>query len=188
MLLLRCLTYLFVGMAAAIVFLGEETGETAMSAPDAIADVPSRSVVSPAAAPLAASPAEEFALPDLVQDVPAALPGPAAETRAFVPGTPVTFYPAPRPLGHYARRDAPADMRSPGADAAGEGGTLLYVAASRVNLRAGPGTDRPVVASLRGGTEAEPIGPAEDGWQRVRIVSTGEEGYMADRFLTSQRP
>lgn len=60
---------------------------------------------------------------------------------------------------------------------------LLRVTGAGVNMRAGPSTSDPVVATLPEGAYAEPIGGALDGWQEIRLVATGQTGFMAARFL-----
>ena len=55
------------------------------------------------------------------------------------------------------------------------------VAGSRVNMRAGPGTDHGVVAVLSRGETTE-ILALEGGWARVR-AGDGREGWMALSLL-----
>lgn len=61
---------------------------------------------------------------------------------------------------------------------------LRRVAGSRVNMRAGPGTDYSVLDTLNGGTQAEVIEVDATGWARIRISDTGQIGWMAERLLT----
>lgn len=61
---------------------------------------------------------------------------------------------------------------------------LRFVDSSRVNMRAGPGTEHAVLDTLNGGTETEVIEVNGDGWARVRVTSTGQQGWMAERLLT----
>lgn len=62
---------------------------------------------------------------------------------------------------------------------------LREVAGSRVNMRTGPGTDYGVVTTLDSGTRAEVIETDPSGWVKLRVVSSGVEGWMAARLLTS---
>jgi len=62
---------------------------------------------------------------------------------------------------------------------------LRTVAGSRVNMRAGPGTNFGVVDSLVQGTWTEVLEVDTSGWARIRDVDTGQEGWMAERFLQS---
>lgn len=63
---------------------------------------------------------------------------------------------------------------------------LLYVSGSRVNVRGGPSTSYGVIASLTYGIAVEDMGDASDGWRAIRLMDTGERGYMAGRFLTAE--
>lgn len=66
-----------------------------------------------------------------------------------------------------------------------EAGRVLYVSARSVNVRAGPGTEHPVVERL---TRDEAVlvvveGEGPDGWSLIRIEGDGVEGYVAARLL-----
>ncbi|MDI6854552.1 MAG: SH3 domain-containing protein [Deltaproteobacteria bacterium] len=63
---------------------------------------------------------------------------------------------------------------------------LLYVNASRLNLRACPGMDCPKVATLERNEEVEQVAQAED-WVQVRVRRDGSIGWVASRYL-SDRP
>jgi len=58
------------------------------------------------------------------------------------------------------------------------------VAGDWVNMRDGPSTDFLVLDTLPRGTEAEVLAVNADGWARIRIVSSGQIGWMAERLLT----
>jgi uncharacterized protein YgiM (DUF1202 family) len=60
------------------------------------------------------------------------------------------------------------------------------VSASAVNMRAGPSTSHGVVAKLTRGTKVIDLGAAADGWSQIQVVSSGELGFMASRFLDAQ--
>jgi uncharacterized protein YgiM (DUF1202 family) len=64
----------------------------------------------------------------------------------------------------------------------------LYVTGSRVNVRGGPSTAYGVISSLSLGTKVEDIGDAGNGWRQVVLTDTGERGFMAGRFLSSEQP
>ncbi len=59
---------------------------------------------------------------------------------------------------------------------------LRAVAGTRVNMRAGPGTQHGVLATLERGTRTQVLEEA-DGWVRVRAAD-GRVGWMAARLLT----
>lgn len=116
----------------------------------------------------------------------------------------VTIEPGLGPVGLTGSREIPA----PGGDtiytlvAKGAGGEMeaqvqLYVEALRclaatngLNLRSGPGTVyEPPVASLSAGTELKPLAYSATGypdgqWIKVQVVSSGEEGWVSQDFLT----
>lgn len=61
---------------------------------------------------------------------------------------------------------------------------IRFVGSSRVNMRAGPGTNYSVLDTLDGGTELEVLEVDATGWARVYVPSAGIEGFMAERLLT----
>lgn len=61
---------------------------------------------------------------------------------------------------------------------------IRAVAGKRVNMRSGPGTNYNVLDTLPRGTEAEVIAVNSDGWAEIKILSTGQIGWMAERLLT----
>jgi len=65
---------------------------------------------------------------------------------------------------------------------------VLYVTGSRVNVRGGPSTAFGVINALGYGSKVEDLGDASDGWREVRILETGERGFMAGRFLADEAP
>jgi hypothetical protein len=64
----------------------------------------------------------------------------------------------------------------------------LYVSGSRVNVRGGPSTAYGVISSLSLGAQVEDMGDAGDGWRQIVLTDTGERGFMAGRFLSSEQP
>lgn len=60
---------------------------------------------------------------------------------------------------------------------------LRVVAGSRVNMRAGPGTDFDVLETLDQGTRTEVLEVDASGWARIRVVESGLEGWIAERLL-----
>ena len=61
---------------------------------------------------------------------------------------------------------------------------LRLVDASRVNMRQGPGTAFNVIAAFDRGTQMEVLQVDPSGWAEVRVLDTGETGWMAERLLT----
>ena len=111
--------------------------------------------------PAAEARAEPAARPALSVEVVARthmdFDAPLAPVLTSLPASPVT-----------AAQDAAADLRE--------------VAGSRVNMRAGPGTDHGVVTVLVRGTRTEVL-EEEGGWARVR-TQDGTTGWMAARLLS----
>lgn len=60
---------------------------------------------------------------------------------------------------------------------------LRRVAGSRVNMRSGPGTDYGVLATLSRGEQAEVLEVDATGWARIRVIGSGQIGWMAERLL-----
>lgn len=60
---------------------------------------------------------------------------------------------------------------------------IWRVAATSVNFREGPSTNTAILASLSQGEEVEFLADAPDNWARLRVVSSGLEGYMAAQFI-----
>lgn len=61
---------------------------------------------------------------------------------------------------------------------------LRQVSGKRVNMRTGLGTNYGVLDTLPRGTEAEVIEVTADGWARIRVSTTNQVGWMAERLLS----
>ena len=131
-------------------------GEVIATANAAIADAPQ--------AAFAASPvALENTAP---AQTPAELAEEAARLMASWVGTPQPASPAIAP--------SPSSLQS------------VFVSGSSVNMRSGPSTQHGVVARLSRGTEVIDMGPAGSGWSQIKVVATGDRGFMASKFLKTQ--
>ena len=62
---------------------------------------------------------------------------------------------------------------------------IRYVTGNVVNMRGGPGTSFDKVSSLTGGTEVAVIEEPGNGWVMLRVMETGQEGWMADWLLSA---
>lgn len=96
-----------------------------------------------------------------------------------------------QPVHRAATRPRPVNLIRVGATDAPEGVILSrvtnwVVSGSRVNLRSGPSSRTAVLATLDQGTEAQVIA-FEGNWARLSVNETGDEGYMARRFLVPAR-
>ncbi|QBY02316.1 SH3 domain-containing protein [Rhodophyticola sp. CCM32] len=81
-----------------------------------------------------------------------------------------------------------APATTPAAEIAEAPRPVVYVTGRRVNMRAGPSTGTAVILSLGFGAEAEQIGDVTDGWVQIRDLASDQTGYMAERFLSADRP
>lgn len=88
-----------------------------------------------------------------------------------VPGTPV-------------RADAPA---APELADGGEG-TIWYVNASSVNVRAEPSTEAEIVGRLGSGEATLMVQAVNTDWARIVIQGDGVEGFVALRYLSPEAP
>jgi hypothetical protein len=71
-------------------------------------------------------------------------------------------------------------------DPATRGGQdIREVAASRVNMRDGPGTGFPVVSKLSQGDQVMVLQDTGDGWLKLQVVDTDRIGWMADFLVTA---
>ncbi len=62
-----------------------------------------------------------------------------------------------------------------------------YVSASAVNMRAGPSTRNGIVGRLTRGTAVLITGETGNGWSQIKVIESGQRGFMASKFLTSTR-
>jgi len=116
----------------------------------------------------------------LIQIAPPAAAEPVVERVAFtapLPAGEVVITPAPEPVVTETPVSAPV-TQTPVTD-------VRAVAGEWVNMRSGPSTDFRVLDTLPRGTEAEVIEVNADGWARIVIMQTGQEGWMAERLLAS---
>lgn len=60
---------------------------------------------------------------------------------------------------------------------------IWRVTGDRVNFRAGPSTNNPILTALVRGDQVEYLADAPDDWAQLRVLATGQIGYMAVRFL-----
>jgi uncharacterized protein YgiM (DUF1202 family) len=80
--------------------------------------------------------------------------------------------------------EAPTDYEGEAVPPGIETLPLEVVVASRLNVRAGPGAEHPVVGKLSRGEQVRVLEEA-DGWKRVRPDAGGLEGWVAGEYLQS---
>ncbi len=117
-------------------------------------------------------------------DQPTAEPAqPIVQAEAQTPERTVV-YPGPElePSPEYADRTA-----DEAAVTLGDEGQIMYVTASRVNMRSGPGTQNSVIDSLARGTRVEALGPPDGDWVQIR-TEQDVTGYTSGQFLSAEAP
>jgi hypothetical protein len=68
------------------------------------------------------------------------------------------------------------------------GGTIWYVNASSVNVRAAPSTEADILGKLGNGEAALMVAAVDGEWAQIVIQGDGMEGYVALRFLSPEAP
>ncbi|MFV0385353.1 SH3 domain-containing protein [Paracoccus sp. (in: a-proteobacteria)] len=123
--------------------------------------------------------AGEARLEAVPQEQPSDLVQAAVQTPQQVhrfPGPPLK--PSPENAGQSPDRPAPVSTIT---------SDVMYVTATRVNFRAGPSTDDPVIGALDHGAMVDVLGPDEAGWVNIRDAE-GRSGYVSGRFLSELAP
>lgn len=93
--------------------------------------------------------------------------------------------PALRRSPEYAHRTA-APASAPASDpaAATAPDNALYVDANALNLRTGPSTADSVIGKLGRGDAVVPLGPVDNGWVEIQVLSSGKQGFTSAKFLS----
>lgn len=191
--MLRLTLLLFATMFAVLMTLGEDRGQQRPGLVRAAAE-PADPLVEVAPAPVVAA----------VEPPQVTAPAPVTEVAAPV-ATVVAEQP-PREvvqaledpvfsLAALGNELVPgeADARGTGpapADVASEetAGTIWYVTANSVNVRAEPSTEAEVLGRLSNGEAALIVAEVEGDWARIIIQGDGMEGYVARRYLSPEAP
>lgn len=79
-------------------------------------------------------------------------------------------------------------ISDPATEPAPTEGTIWYVTADSVNVRAGPSTDAEVLGRLGSGEAALLVSAVGSDWARIVIQGDGVEGYVAMRYLSPTSP
>lgn len=85
----------------------------------------------------------------------------------------------------FAMKEQQATLRAQAEAAARAAMDIRYVTGNVVNMRGGPGTEFGKVAKLTEGTEVAVLEDSGDGWIMLRVMDTGEEGWMADWLVSA---
>lgn len=208
--MLRLTLLLCIGMYAALMIAGEDRGQMrpglaaaaakkvlpgseAVAGPDSAEPAAVVAAVSAKAAPVAAQPVTE----PRVAEGPAETATEVAAVEAVEPAayveperTLVTEVAEPvfslASLGNETPPTAPADPQPEVAE--GGEGTIWYVNASSVNVRAGPSTEAEIVGKLGSGEATLVVQAVDDDWARIVIQGDGVEGFVAMRYLSAEAP
>ncbi len=203
--MLRMTLLLCATMVGALLIMGEDRGQMRPGLAKAAAEGPAPAVdpqaqvaeaaprptpvVEPAAEPVAA--AEALATAEVV--------APEPERMAYVEPPREVVRQVEEPIftlsvlgNELVPGESSASATSPGvAPAASDvngGGTIWYVNASSVNVRAEPSTQADVVGRLANGEAALMVSAVDDEWARIVIQGDGMEGFVALRYLTPEAP
>lgn len=204
--MLRMTLLLCAGMLAALMIAGEDNGQLrpglALAASEGRLDdvwaearakverkpVPVVAVAAPAPEPVAEpAPVVEAAAPVVPEPVVA----PVREVVQVVAEPVFTLSalgnePVPGADGTVVETAAVVEPE-PEALPGGEG-TIWYVNASSVNVRAEPSTEAEVLGKLGNGEATLLVAAVNDEWARIVIQGDGMEGYVALRFLSPESP
>ena len=195
--MLRLTLILCAGLFAALMIAGEDRGQMRPG----LADAAARKAI---AGPDSLAPAAETLT--VVAAEPVAKP--AAKPAVTEPAAPVVARAEPEPYVEPARTlvteveepvfslssvgtetvpEAPAAQDGPEV-AAGGAGTIWYVVADSVNVRAEPSTDADVLGKLGSGEATLLVQAVDDEWARIVIQGDGVEGFVAMRYLSPEAP
>jgi hypothetical protein len=214
-LMLRLTILLCFGMLVALFTLGEDRGQLRPGLAEAEAEgrldevwAEARAKAEPVAPPMA----EPVAIVADVAPVPEPEPAPVAAAPVAMADTgPVIEVEAGREvvqsveepvfsLTSFGNEPVPGEdgapietaiaeaIAEPAAEEAPAGGTIWYVTADSVNVRAGPSTDAEVLGRLGSGEAALLVTAVDSDWARIVIQGDGVEGYVAMRYLSPTSP
>lgn len=176
--MIRLVLLLCAGMFLALMIGGQDHGQArlGLSQPPLMPPIKAK-------APAVADPVEAQAtVADLV---PVAAPAPARPVEVAVAAAAAPAEPSAAPLPSFTLSNIEeADVPS----AAPAPTTVLYVAATSVNVRQGPSTNDAILGRLTRNEAVSLVRDAGDGWLQVRIEGDGIEGFVAARLLTDRAP
>ncbi|RYI10638.1 MAG: SH3 domain-containing protein [Acetobacteraceae bacterium] len=210
--MLRMTLILCIGMYAALMIAGVDRGQMRPGLADAAAKAAragesdvlgaeSRQVT--VADPVVAAPVEMAAATPAVEDAPApvadepvvATDAPASTSQPYVEPdrTVVTALEDPifslASVGNEAVPTATAEDTAAAPEVADGGeGTIWYVNASSVNVRAEPSTGAEIVGRLGSGEATLMVQAVDSDWARIVIQGDGVEGFVAMRYLSAEAP
>ncbi len=198
--MLRMTLILCIGMYAALMIAGVDRGQLRPGLADAAAkaaraggsDVSGADSAEVAAAEPAVEPAQTAAAAPVVEEA-----APLVEETAAAEAAPDPYVEPARtvvteveePIFSLASVGNEAVPASPAPEVPDGGeGTIWYVNASSVNVRAEPSTEAEIVGRLGSGEATLMVQAVDDDWARIVIQGDGVEGFVALRYLSAEAP
>lgn len=203
--MLRLTLLLCIGMYAALMIAGEDRGQmrpglaAAAGKLQPMSDGEAESRVAEAEPTTSAQPAA--AEPEVAPPAPSVQPPEAAPVVAATePAAPAPYVEPERDLvttldepvfslASVGNETPPSTPATPQPEVLANGeGTIWYVNASSVNVRAEPSTEAEVVGKLASGEATLVVQAVSDDWARIVIQGDGVEGFVAMRYLSAEAP
>lgn len=206
--MLRMTLILCIGMYAALMIAGQDRGQLRPGLADAAVETAKPGTVeiavadsgvaeaAKAAPPVAAEPAAAPTVETAVAAPPAEVAAPvvaATEPMPDLARTVVREVQEPifslSSLGNEAVPTGPAQDEAAAPEVLPDGeGTIWYVNARSVNVRAAPSTEAEIVGRLASGEATLVVQAVSDDWARIVIQGDGVEGFVAMRYLSAEAP
>lgn len=192
--MLRLTLILCIGLFAALMIAGEDRGQLRPGLADAAANKPLTEVATATTADSVApavveEPVTRVAAAPAVEATPAPVVA-RAEPEPYVEPERKLVTRVEEPVFSLASVGTePVPALEPQPDLADGGtGTIWYVVANSVNVRAEPSTEAEVLGKLGSGEAALLVQAVDDEWARIVIQGDGVEGFVALRYLSPEAP
>jgi len=209
--MLRLTLILCAGLFAALMIAGEDRGQMRpglaegaarkavagddSAAPTAEVEPVTVIAAEPAAKPVVAAPAAPVvaqAEPDAPAEPVVAQTEPA-EPEPYVEPVRTLVTEVEEPIFSLSSVGTEAVPSAPEAQATpevvdGGAGTIWYVVANSVNVRAAPSTEAEVLGKLGSGEATLLVQAVDEEWARIVIQGDGVEGFVAMRYLSPEAP
>ena len=200
--MLRLTLILCTGLFAALMIAGEDRGQLRPGLAQAAASkAATESVAVDSSEPAAltvitAETVAPTAIPAVAAPVAAPVAEPVVASAATEPVSPEPYVEPARALVTEVQEPvfslaSVGNETVPAASAEvadGGTGTIWYVVANSVNVRAEPSTDAEVLGRLGSGEAALLVQAVDDNWARIVIQGDGVEGFVAMRYLSPEAP
>jgi uncharacterized protein YgiM (DUF1202 family) len=183
---------LCIGLFAALMIAGEDRGQLRPG----LADAAAKGLVAASESPEPSNPAEPLTVvdaspaPAAPQTQPAVVAAAAPEPEPYVEPAREVVTAVEEPVFSLAASGNEAvPTPEPQPEALEDGaGTIWYVVANSVNVRAEPSTDAEVLGKLGTGEATLLVQSVNDEWARIVIQGDGVEGFVAKRYLSPVAP